>query len=194
MDWLSSTETRLKFGLLVTGICSGIFLFSVLSSARNTSSKLGTEPRSKRQKNREQQISETSTAADSASSAFSNNNSNTSLGNNSNTSIGVTLVNNPLARVFQNNLASRPASAGLNIGSRGPIFNSDDIPIPAHDIPIQVHDIPITMISDNSAPLPGVEVWPINESENLLNLIMSIAEEQTLSGIFFLDLAVYNWF
>jgi hypothetical protein len=41
-------------------------------------------------------------------------------------------------------------------------------------------------VSENSIASNDVEVWAINESENLLNLIMSIAEEQTLAGTLFI--------
>lgn len=159
-----SLETRLKIGLFVSGIFSGFFLFKAISIS-SRSFVVDTSSKSLKKKDREQGPS-LSSNTDSLSETFWNHDGNQNLGfpasNTLASGVGLSQANSA-------NRHARPRAAGS--GSRRPIITPD---------------VSIMTVSENSIASNDVEVWAINESENLLNLIMSIAEEQTLAGTLFI--------
>jgi len=165
-----SLETRLKIGLFVSGIFSGFFLFKAISIS-SRSFVVDTSSKALKKKDREQRPS-LSSNADSLSETFWNHDGNQNLGfsasNTLTSGVGLSQANSA-------NRHARPRAAGS--GSRRPVITPESLLIP---------DVPIMAVSENSFPSNDVEVWAINESENLLNLIMSIAEEQTLAGTLFI--------
>lgn len=159
---LLSEQTLVKIGIICTGAISGLLLYSAISSAASSSSTQSGRHKSKRPS------SSTGNPFNQASAPHANPSAN-DLGNLENLLLAPGPGSSSTAG-FSVSQRQRPRAAGG--GTRRPILTPESLQLP--DISIET--------AVNEAFAPEVEVFAVDESDNLLNLIMSIAEEQTLSG------------